>query len=264
MDAAPKQTAKRLEGKTALITGGSTGIGYATAKLFLEHGAKVILTGQNPDRLKAAKEKLKAGSPSGAQVSGVLADSASLEQLSALAETTKEKFEGRLDILFLNAGVLGKEALLEQVEESEFDHIFNVNVKGTFFTLQKLSPLLASGSSVIFNISTIHSKGGGGSLLYAASKAACRSLVRSASHHLAARGVRVNSVSPGFVPDTKIFVHISDGDGKFAYHDLMIDAIPLKRPGQLDEIANTVLFLASDESSYMTGSDIIVDGGFSA
>jgi len=252
----------KLTAKTALITGGTTGIGFATAQAFLAHGAKLIITGQDEERLNAAVEKLKAESKSD-DVHGIRADVRSLEQLNALAESTTKIFNGHLDVLFVNSGVAGKGKTFEDVDENEFDFIFDVNVKGLFFTVQKLAPLLASGSSVILDLSTIHARPGAGNPIYAASKAAGRSLLRSLSVHLAPKGIRVNAVSPGVVP-TEIGKYNDDPVKRKAFLEGLIANTPLKRTGRPEEIANATLFLASDDSSYLTGSDIYVDGGLFA
>lgn len=252
---------KKFQNKTVVVTGGTSGIGYATVKLFLEHGAKVIFTGHDPKRLQSAEENLKKDFDSDIDVSGVLADATSVTQLTELAEVVKIRFEGHLDVLFLNAGTMTA-GFMEHLNESAFDLIFGVNVKGTFFTLQKLAPLLVSGSSVIVNLSTIHSQAVPANPLYAASKAAERSLVRSMSRHLAPRGIRVNAVSPGFVPETDIFKDLPHkADGSLVHHDQIISRIPFNRPATLKEVCEPILFLASDSSSYMTGADICVDGG---
>ena len=252
---------QRLAGKTAVVTGGSTGIGFFTAKAFLDHGAKVIITGQNPDRLNAAVEKLSEEHKG--RVHGVKADVRSLEQLTALAEETKKIFDGRLDILFVNSGVGGKLVPVEELTEELFDFVMGTNFKGAFFTVQKLSPLFTNGSSVIFNLSAIHNKPAPVFSIYAASKAAGRSLVRSLAVHFAPKGVRVNSVSPGVVP-TELGKDEDPEKLKAVLGTIVTQFTPFKRPGTLEEIANSVLFLASEESSYVTGSDIYVDGGMSA
>jgi len=252
---------KRLEGKTAVITGATTGIGFATAQLFLSHGAKVIITGQSQDRLHSALEKLRS-EHSGDVVHGFLADVRSIERLKALAEFTDKLFNGRLDILFVNAGVGGQGNSIDEIGEEEFDFTVGVNFKGAFFTVQKLAPLLSSGSTIIFDLSSVHSKPLPIFAVYAASKAAGRSLLRSLAVHYAPRGIRVNAVSPGPVP-TELGRY-----SKFepAQLEVMIkgfgETLPMKRTGRPEEIAQAVLFLASDESSYLTGSDLAADGGY--
>ena len=257
--------AKRLQGKTAVITGGSTGIGFATAEVFLAHGAIVIITGQNPERLNSAVEKLKAKFKDG-EIHGVKADVQSIEQLTALADATKKHFNGRLDILFVNSGVLGAFAPFEDITEEVFDYTLRVNFKGAFFTVQKLAPLLGEGSSVIFDLSTIQGKPMPFAPVYAASKAAGRSLVRSLAVHFAPKGIRVNSISPGPVPTDALApekINVDEAVIK-GFLETAIAALPLKRPGRPEEIANATLFLASDDSSYVTGADLLADGGMSA
>jgi len=207
-------------------------------------------------------EKLR-GDNTGYSVHGVLADVRSIEQLSSLAETTRKLFDGHLDILFVNSGVLGKGVPFEDMDEQEFDFTMDTNFKGAFFTVQKLAPLLSSGSTVIFDLSTVHDKARPATPVYAASKAAGRSLLRSLAVHFAPRGIRVNSVSPGPVP-TEIG-KLADDPAEIAKKLAAVSAATLlKRAGKPEEIAQTVLFLASDESSYLTGTDIFVDGGLSA
>ncbi len=248
---------KRLEGKTAVITGGSTGIGYATAELFLTHGAHVLITGQDPGRLEAAVKSLNSD-----RVHGFVADVRSVEALTGLAERARQLFDGHLDIIFANSGV-AKPAPFEDTTEEIFDINFDTNVKGAFFTVQKLAPLLSKGSSVIFNLSAIHLKGFATLPAYAATKGAARSLVRSLGAALAPKGIRVNAVSPGVVPTpgiSKIVGHNAEAEQKLI--EEMIKVTPLGRPGTPTEIANAVLFLASDESSFITAADLIADGGW--
>jgi NAD(P)-dependent dehydrogenase (short-subunit alcohol dehydrogenase family) len=182
----------RLAGKTAVITGGTSGIGLATAHAFLAQGARVLVTGQNPARVEAAAQELGEGA------TAVVADVRSPEALDALAEQVRTRFGG-LDVLFANAGV-GRFAPLEAVDESFFDDQFDTNVRGVFFTVQKLRPLLRPGSSVVLNASAVHGKGSPGAHVYFASKAAVRSLARSLAAELAPARIRVNAVSPGLVP----------------------------------------------------------------
>ncbi len=247
---------KRLEGKTAVITGGSTGLGFATAKLFLQHGAQVLITGQHKDRLEAAVKSLDSD-----RAHGFLADVRKVEALTALAEKTKELFAGHLDILFVNSGV-GTAFPFEETSEELFNDIFNINVKGAFFTVQKLAPLLSKGSSVIFNVSSVHLRGSVQLPVYAASKGATRSLVRSIGAALAPKGIRVNSVSPGLVPTegiSKLVGHNEEAEKGLI--ETSSQATPLGRTGTPVEVANAVLFLASDESSFITAADLLVDGG---
>lgn len=244
----------RLQGKTAVITGGTTGLGFETARHFLAQGARVIITGQNEGRLAAAADKLGAG------VIPVVADVRKIADLEALAQRTKAEFD-KLDILFANAG-LGKFAPIEAVDETLFDEQFNTNVKGLFFTVQKLSPLLGRGSSVILNASAVQGKGSAMSSLYFSTKAAVRSFARTFAAELAPRGIRVNALSPGFVP-TEFFGRAGfDAQTAAGFEATLVKTVPLERTGRPEEIAHVAVFLASDESSYMTGSDVIVDGGW--
>ncbi|MBW4558855.1 MAG: glucose 1-dehydrogenase [Trichormus sp. ATA11-4-KO1] len=244
----------RLNGRTAVITGGTTGIGFETAKQFVAEGARIIITGQNEARLQTAAQEL------GSKVIPVQADVRSLSDLEALAERVKSEFGG-LDILFANAGI-GFFAPLEAIDETFYDNQFNVNVKGVFFTVQKLAGLLNEGASVILNASAVNEKGAAMGSIYFATKAAVRSFARTLAAELGSRQIRVNAVSPGFVP-----TNFQDKMGlppetieDFA--ETIKQAAPLRRFGKPEEIASAVVFLASDESSYMTAMDLVVDGGY--
>jgi NAD(P)-dependent dehydrogenase (short-subunit alcohol dehydrogenase family) len=256
MLATAKLDAQRLAGKTAVITGGTTGIGFATAQLFLAHGAQVLITGQDAARLETAVKSLN--HPHHAH--GVVADVRNLQALDALAEKAKALFNGRLDILFVNAGIAQATAF-EQITEEQFDNVFDVNVKGAFFTVQKLAPLLGSGSNVIFNLSAIVRLQGAG--LVPHTKAAGRSLVRSLAQAWAPKGIRVNGISPGLTI-TEIVAKYAAGDAEKEKQFIatLSTRIPLGRWAQPLEQANAVLFLASDEASYITGVDLSVDGGW--
>ncbi len=246
----------RLNGKTALVTGGTTGIGLETARRFLAEGARVAITGNTPDNLaKAAKEL-------GGDVLAIRADSASVAAQKDLAAQIGAKF-GKLDILFANAGIaqLGP---FESFSEADYDKQFAVNAKGPFFLTQALLPHFASKASVILNASIVASVGFVNTEAYSATKGAVLALSRVLALSLQPRGIRVNTVSPGPIA-TPIF---SKGDmtaeqrAEFAKH--VEGTVPMKRFGQPVEIANAVVFLASDESSFVTGADIIVDGGIVA
>lgn len=244
----------RLQNKTAVITGGTTGIGFETARQFIAAGARVIITGQHPERLAEAAQSL------GSQAIPVPADVRSLTDLQQLAVRVKAEFAG-VDILFANAGI-GKFAPLEQIDESFYDLQFDINVKGVFFTVQQLVDQLNSGASVILNASAVNAKGMATGSVYFATKAAVRSLARTLSAELGGRGIRVNSLSPGLVPtsfQSKMGLAPADLEG---FGRLVTQAAPLGRLGQPEEIAQAVVFLASDESSYMTAADLVVDGGF--
>lgn len=244
----------RLSGKTAVITGGTTGIGFETARHFITEGARVIITGQNEKRLAAAADGL------GPNAIPVLADVRSLAALDKLALRTQEAFSG-LDILFANAG-LGIFAPIEQIDEDAYDRQFDINVKGVFFTVQRLAELLNPKASVILNASAVNAKGMATGSIYFATKAAVRSLARSLAAELGAKDIRVNALSPGLIP--------TDFQGKTGLPKEEMDAfiesikqtLPLGRPGIVAEIARAAVFLASDESSYMTAADLVVDGGF--
>ena len=244
----------RLNNKTAVITGGTTGIGFATAKQFIQEGAHVIITGRSEQRLIEAVEKL------GKSAIAVQADVRSLSDLDVLVTKVSEEF-GSLDILFANAGV-GQFSPLEQIDEKFYDNQFDINVKGVFFTVQKLAGLLKSGSSVILNASAVNAKGGAAGSIYFATKAAVRSFARSFAAELGSRQIRVNAISPGIVRtefQDKMDLPKEVLEG---FISTVKQAAPLQREGEVDEIAKAALFLASDESSYMTAADLVVDGGY--
>ena len=244
----------RLAGKTAVITGGSSGLGLETARHFVAQGARVVITGQNEERLGQVRQEL------GDAVIPVRADVRSLDDLDRLAETVKASF-GTLDILFANAG-LGNFGPVSQVDERTFDTQFDTNVKGLFFTVQKLVGLMGTGGSIILNASAVNSRGKAGASVYFATKAAVRSLARSLADEFGPQGIRVNALSPGLVPTgfqakTGLAEEDLDTFGKY-----VVGITPLGRVGRPDEIAHAAVFLASDESSYMTASDLVVDGGY--
>lgn len=244
----------RLEGKTAVITGATTGLGLETARHFLAQGARVIITGQDEKRLAEAAAKL------GPRAIPVRADVRSLADLDALAARVKAEFD-RLDVLFANAGV-GAFAPIEAVDEAFFDQQFDVNVKGLFFTVQKLAPLLGRGASVIFNASTVSGKGAPATSVYYATKAAVRSLARTLAAELAPRGVRVNALSPGLIPTPFLGKTGMNEEQVEGFKQRVAGTVPLGRLGKEEEIAQAAVFLASDESSYITAVDLLVDGGF--
>ncbi|MGB3654759.1 MAG: SDR family oxidoreductase [Rivularia sp. (in: cyanobacteria)] len=245
---------ERLNNKTAVITGGTTGIGFETAKQFLQEGARVIFTGQNEQRLATAAKEL------GSKAIPVRADVRSLTDLDALAARVKEEFGG-LDILFANAGI-GYFAPIEQADEALYNNQFDINVKGVFFTVQKLVGLLNQGASVILNASSVNGKGAPMGSIYFATKAAVRSFARSMAAELGASQIRVNSLSPGIVR-----THFSNKldmpqDAFEGFIDYVTKIAPLAREGKQEEIASAAVFLASNESSYMTAADLVVDGGY--
>lgn len=244
---------KKLQGKIALITGGNSGMGLATAKLLANEGALVVITGRRQKDLDEAVKIIGNGAI------GVQGDVSKLADLDRLFATIKDTF-GHLDILFANAG-LGALAPFGQVSEEHFDREFNVNVKGLFFTVQKALPLLKDGASVILNASIAASKGMEAFSVYSATKAAVRSFARSWTSDLKARRIRVNAISPGPI-DTPIFGKMGLTDEQAnGFKQGVAGMVPLGRMGTGEEIAKTVLFLASDDSSYITGIDLSVDGG---
>jgi NAD(P)-dependent dehydrogenase (short-subunit alcohol dehydrogenase family) len=243
----------KLDGKIALITGGTTGIGLASARLFHHEGARVYVTGRNPETLAAARKLLAP------EVTILEADSASLKDLDRLVARLKTE-AGRLDVLFVNAGV-GEFQALEAASEAHWDRIMNVNLKGAFFLAQKALPLLGQGASVVFTTSVVNRKGFPGASVYSASKAGLAGLARALAVELAPRGIRVNSLAPGPI-DTPIHGKLGmTPDALDAFRDGITRQIPLKRMGTDDEVAGAALFLASTDSAYMTGEEILVDGG---
>ncbi|MGW6145081.1 glucose 1-dehydrogenase [Streptomyces sp. NPDC055140] len=236
----------KLQGKVAVITGGTEGIGLATAKLFVEEGAYVFITGRRQKQLDDAVKEI------GGTVSGVQGDVAELADLDRLYETVKAK--GRIDIVFANAG-LGEFASLEDATEAHFDKIFNINVKGAFFTVQKALPLLNEGASIILTGSAASVKGTAAFSVYGASKAAIRNFVRGWTVELKDRRIRSNVLSPGPIETPLIAMQPQDAIAKIA------STIPMGRMGQPDEVAKAALFLASDDSSFVTGIELFIDGG---
>ena len=244
----------KLQNKTAVITGGTTGIGFATAKQFIEEGARVIITGRDEGRLINAVEQL------GKKAIAVQADVRSLTDLDNLAKKVKQEF-GSLDILFANAGI-GQFSPLEQIDEEFYDNQFDINVKGVFFTVQKLSGLLNPKASVILNASAVNAKGAATGSVYFATKAAVRSLARSLAAELGERHIRVNAISPGIVRTEFQGKMDLPPEAVEGFISAVKQAAPLRRDGEVNEIAKAVTFLASDDSSYMTASDLVVDGGY--
>jgi NAD(P)-dependent dehydrogenase (short-subunit alcohol dehydrogenase family) len=242
---------KKLTNKVALVTGGNSGIGYAAAAELAAQGAQVIVTGRNKEALLTAENELN--------VTGIIADQADLQSIDNLVSEVKSKF-GALDIIFLNAGIASF-APLESASEAHYDSIMNVNVKGVYFTIQKLLPILNDGGSIILNTSINASVGMPNSSVYAASKGALLSLNRVFATELASRKIRVNAVSPGPV-ETPLYGKLGLSKEEVeGFGSVLGDKILLKRFGQPSEIAKTVGFLASDDASFITGTEIVVDGG---
>ena len=244
---------KKLENKVAVITGATSGMGLVTAKLYLEQGAKVVLTGRSQEKLDALKNELTG------EFLLVKADAASLTDSQKLIDVTVDKY-GKIDILFLNAGVF--EALpVGSISEEHFDKIYNINVKGPLFTINAAVDHLNDGASVLFNTSVSNVKGMPGVSVYGSSKAALRAMVRGLAAELAPRNIRVNAVSPGPI-ETPIWSKTNLSEEQIEGFASGVSAqVPLGRFGNSHEIAKTALFLASSDSSYITGAEIPVDGG---
>jgi NAD(P)-dependent dehydrogenase (short-subunit alcohol dehydrogenase family) len=243
----------RLEGKVAVVTGGNSGIGLATAKRFQEEGAKVAISGRSRKTLDEAVRAIGNG------VLAVQADVAKFADIDKLYAEVSQKL-GKIDVLFVNAGV-AKFAALAETSESTYDENFDINIKGAYFTIQKALPLLNDGASIILNTSAADSTGTAGASAYSATKAALRSLARTAAAELAGRGIRVNTVAPGPIV-TPLFGRTGlpkEAVDEFAKE--MVANVPMKRFGQPEEVAGAVVFLASQDSSYITGVEINVDGG---
>jgi len=240
-----------LSNKTAVVTGGNSGIGYTTAKHLKEDGATVIITGRSPEKVKAAAKEL-----------GVLGYTADASDLKAIDELVKyvEKEVGKIDILFNNAGIFSP-GPIGKISEEMFDHQMGINFKGAVFTIEKFLPILNDGASII-NLSSVNAYTGmPNTAVYAASKAALNSYTRTAATELAPRGIRINSVNPGPV-QTPIFGKTGMPEDQLSgFAEAMQNRIPLKRFGQPEDIANLVLFLASDKSSFITGAEYNIDGG---
>ena len=244
----------KLEGRVALVTGGNSGIGLATAKRFVTEGAHVFITGRREPELAAAVKEI------GRNVTGVRGDVASLADLDRLfAQIKREK--GRLDIVFANAGV-AQFASLGTITEEHYDSIFGINVKGLLFTVQKALSLLPDGASIILNASIVASKGLAEWSVYSATKAAVRSFARTWAADLKGRRIRVNAVSPGVIDTPGLRDLLASTGGGQQRSQALADAIPLGRMGTPDEVARAVVFLASDDSIYMTGTELFVDAGF--
>jgi NAD(P)-dependent dehydrogenase (short-subunit alcohol dehydrogenase family) len=243
----------RLEGKAAVVTGGNSGIGLATAKRFQEEGAKVAISGRSRETLDEAVRTIGNG------VLAVQADVAKLADIDKLYAEVSQKL-GKIDVLFVNAGV-AKFASLAETSESTYDEQFDINIKGAYFTIQKALPLLNDGASIILNTSVADRQGTVGASAYSATKAALRSLARTAAAELVGRGIRVNAVAPGPIV-TPIFGRTGlpqQAIDEFAKE--VVAKVPMKRFGQPEEVAGAVAFLASQDASYITGVEINVDGG---
>ncbi len=243
----------KLSGKVALITGGTSGIGFATASLFVSEGAHVYVTGRRQDKVDEAVRAL------GESSTGIQGDVAVMADLDKLVKQIGHE-KGRLDIVFANAGA-AEFAPFGQVDEAHFDRMFDGNVKGLFFTVQKALPLITDGGTVVLMSSVVASKGLPANTVYAATKAAIRSFTRTWTTDLKARRIRVNAISPGPINTEglrELLGNTSEGQQR---KENFAKTVPLGRLGEADEIARAVLFLASEESSYVTGAELFADGG---
>lgn len=244
----------KLEKKIALVTGGNSGIGLATAKAFVNEGAYVFITGRRQAELDAAVKDI------GRNVTGVRGDVANPSDLDRLSARIKQE-QGRLDIVFANAGA-ARYGPLGAISQELYNSIFDVNVKGVLFTVQKMLPLMPDGAAIVLNASIVASKGLAANSVYSASKAAVRSFARTWTTDLKARRIRVNAVSPGSIDTPGLNELLASSQVGDERRKLISSAVPLGRFGTPDEIAKAVVFLASDDASYVTGAELFVDGGF--
>ncbi|MEV6070374.1 glucose 1-dehydrogenase [Nocardia sp. NPDC052001] len=240
----------RFDGKIALITGGSSGMGLATARRLLDEGASVVVTGRDKARLDAAVEQLNAGD----RVLAVPGDAASITDLEQLADAIADRF-GRLDVVFANAGIGAFQAFTD-VTEAEYHRVLDINFKSVFFTIQKTLPLLADNAAIVINASFALHRGSPGAALYSATKAAVHNLARTLASELSPRGIRVNSVSPGYTATPAFFAEASP-----EIQASVTVGVPAARLGTSEDVAAAVAFLASAEASYITAQDLLVDGG---
>jgi NAD(P)-dependent dehydrogenase (short-subunit alcohol dehydrogenase family) len=244
---------ENLKNKIAVITGGNSGIGYATAKELKAQGATVIITGRRPEAVANAAAELS--------VYGIIADQSLITDTENLVCQVKEKF-GKIDILFINAGIVGT-APIEQATEVLFDSIIDINFKGAYFTLSKFIPELNDGASVVFLSSNTASMNGASSSIYSSGKAALNAVMRIAALELAPRGIRINAVSPG-PTETEILNKIGlDEAALKGLHDWMSERIPLKKMGTANDVAKMVAYFCGDQAKFITGAEVVMDGGMS-
>jgi NAD(P)-dependent dehydrogenase (short-subunit alcohol dehydrogenase family) len=244
----------KLEGKIALVTGGTSGIGLATAKQFVAEGAYVFVTGRRERELAAAVKAI------GRNVSGIRGDASNLCDLDDLFAEIKQA-KGKIDIVFANAGI-AKYAPMGSITEDAYESMFGINVKGLLFTVQKALPLMPDGATIILNASIVGSKGLPENSVYSATKAAVRSFARTWTTDLKSRHIRVNAISPGTIDTPGLSDLLVSSEVGAQRKKLIANAVPLGRFGAADEIARAVVFLASDDASYITGTELFVDGGF--
>jgi NAD(P)-dependent dehydrogenase (short-subunit alcohol dehydrogenase family) len=243
---------KKFENKVAVVTGGNSGIGYAAAKEFVARGAKVIMTGRRKDAIEKAAREIEA--------IPFVADQASLEDTEALSNMVRQQF-GKIDILFVNAGIVGSGGLIENTPVDNFDQVMNINFRGAYFTLSKFIPLLNEGASVVMLSSIVATMHKPHSSVYQASKAALNSVAKTAANELAPRKIRVNIVSPG-PTRTEILTKIGLDEASLqGLYDKLVNEIPLKKMGAAGEVAQLVVYLCDDAAGFITGSEFVVDGG---
>ncbi|MET3036044.1 glucose 1-dehydrogenase [Chryseobacterium sp. NRRL B-14859] len=242
---------KNLTNKIALVTGGNSGIGYATAKEFLELGATTIITGRRKQAVEDAAGEIGA--------IPLIADQSKLADIEQLVKEVQEQF-GKLDILFINAGITGEATLISDAKEDNFDSVMDINLKGAYFTLSKFIPVLNDGASVIFLSSNVASMNKPQSSVYQASKAALNTIAKTAALELADRKIRVNTVSPG-PTRTEVLNKSYDAEMVDGIWDNLAQILPLKKVGKPEDVAKMVTYLASDAASFITGSDFVIDGG---
>lgn len=242
---------KTFKDKVAVVTGGNSGIGYATAKLLTAEGAKVIITGRRKEALEEAAKEIGAFP--------YLADQSKVQDIENLTNEVQSHF-GQVDILFINAGITGDNTLIEEATEQNFDDVMNINLKGTYFTLSRFIPLLKEGASVILLSSNVASTNHPKSSVYQASKAAVNSIAKTAAAELAPRRIRVNTVSPG-PTRTNVLDKSYDAITAKGIWNSLADRIPLKKIGTPEDVAQMVLYLSGETASFITGSDFVIDGG---
>jgi NAD(P)-dependent dehydrogenase (short-subunit alcohol dehydrogenase family) len=247
------RNSSRFRGKNALITGGTSGMGLATARKLLAEGAQVVITGRDKTRLDAAVKELDGGD----RVLAVRGDAAKPADLDALTAAIRERY-GRLDVVFANAGVASFQPHGD-ITEAEFDRVVDINFKGVFFTIQKAAPLMSAGAAIVINASWTLHRGLPGGSLYSATKAAVHNLAHTLASELGPRGIRVNSVSPGYI-ETPMYHDAVPAEA----HDGVVAQVVTGRLGTADDVADAVAFLASGEASYINGQDLIIDGGLVA
>ena len=245
--------ANKLKGKVAVITGGNSGIGLATAKLFRDEGATVVITGRRMEAVEAAVKEI------GGKTFGFTSDTSDLKAIRDLYSIVSSQV-GKIDILFLNAG-MAKFGPVDSVDEATFDEMLNVNLKGLFFNIQHALPVLNDHASIVLNTTVGDQKGFPGTSVYSATKAAVRSLARTLSAELVHRGIRVNAVAPGPI-ETPLFGKLGvPAEGIPGMMEGFREVVPMKRFGRAEEVAKAALFLGSEDSSYVLGAELMVDGG---